>query len=214
MFSLQWNMALFDFSHCLPLKTENTEKEGSLGLWLRFNISSLPQGSALHTSVRLQQSAGLTAGSSEHEVRKASTDEKLFSDKCWYPMIQHVSPLTIQTRQDIRVFRVFSAYSYLAWRAGAITVFRFRYLAPSDMQAVWYMNYTSSQWFPAPCCFCSTISEPLAPWFWSFLQSLIKSLHILHSLMLICVTAAAPCQQTPFSIWHWSKKSRQLFALK
>lgn len=42
VFSLQWNMALFD-SQQLPPKTDSTETEGSRGSWVRFNISCPPQ---------------------------------------------------------------------------------------------------------------------------------------------------------------------------
>lgn len=67
MFSLQRNRALFD-SHCLPSKTESREVGGYGG---GVNMSSPPQGCALHASARAQQSAV----SPEHEVLKVSEED-------------------------------------------------------------------------------------------------------------------------------------------
>lgn len=51
-------------------------------------VNSPPQGWALHTSARAQQSAA----SPEHEVLKASGEEKLSADNRWHLTAQHVSP--------------------------------------------------------------------------------------------------------------------------
>lgn len=77
MFSLQRNAALFD-SHCLPSKSEGTANGGKSGIMGGVNMSSPPQGCALHTSARAQPSAA----SHEHEVLKVSVEEKLSADNC------------------------------------------------------------------------------------------------------------------------------------
>lgn len=75
LFSLQWNMALFD-----------REKEGSQGLTSPVYL----WGYALHTLVRLQPSAGATAATSEHEVRKASN--QLLVDNCFITWVVRSKP--------------------------------------------------------------------------------------------------------------------------